>query len=176
MTVLTRRSRETEIRCELMRGSGQIVVQTGDRFLDHMIETATRYASFDLDLRARGDLRHHVVEDVAIVMGLAVASLITPTIARFADRVIPMDDALVQVAVDLGGRAYYGGSLPSPLYDHWMRSFASNASATVHLRVLRGRDRHHVVEAAFKGLGLSLRDALHDYGSVVSTKGVAIVQ
>lgn len=176
MTVFTRRSRETEIRCALTHGSGQITVQTGDRFLDHMIETVARYASFDLDLHARGDLRHHLVEDVAIVMGRALAPLVTPTVARFADRTIPMDDALVHVAVDLGGRAYYGGRLPSPLYDHWMRSFAGNAGATVHVRVLRGRDRHHIVEAAFKGLGLALRDALQDSGSVVSTKGVPVSQ
>ena len=71
----------------------------------------------------------------------------------------------------VGGRPYYEGPLPSGLYDHWMRSFADNARATVHLRVLRGEDRHHIVEAAFKALGFALREALTDSGSVFSTKG-----
>ena len=82
-----------------------------------------------------------------------------------------MDDALVHVALDLGGRPYYEGPLPSGLYDHWMRSFADNARATLHVRVLRGVDRHHVVEAAFKALGLAVRDALVETGAVFSTKG-----
>jgi imidazoleglycerol-phosphate dehydratase len=82
-----------------------------------------------------------------------------------------MDDALVHACIDLGGRPFYRGPLPSTLYDHWMRSFADNARATLHLRVLRGRDRHHIVEAAFKALGFAVRDALMTSGSVVSTKG-----
>ena len=79
---------------------------------------------------------------------------------RATATVVPMDDALVEVAIDLGGRPYYRGPLPSSLYDHWMRSFADHARATLHLRVCAGRDRHHVVEAAFKALGLALHDAL----------------
>jgi imidazoleglycerol-phosphate dehydratase len=82
-----------------------------------------------------------------------------------------MDDALVQVSVDIGGRPYYEGPLPSRLYDHWMRSFSNEARATIHILVLRGSDRHHIVEAAFKALGLALRDALVDTGDTVSTKG-----
>ena len=84
-----------------------------------------------------------------------------------------MDDALVHVALDLGGRPDYEGPLPSDLYDHWFRSFADNALATVHVRVIRGRDRHHVVEATFKALGASLRQALAEDGAggVFSTKG-----
>src|SRR3712207_9071842 len=83
-----------------------------------------------------------------------------------------MDDALVHCALDLGGRPYYHRPLPSTLYDHWMRSFADNARATLHLRVLRGTDRHHVLEAGFKALGLAVRDALVEAGeSVFSTKG-----
>jgi imidazoleglycerol-phosphate dehydratase len=82
-----------------------------------------------------------------------------------------MDDALVQVSVDIGGRPYYEGPLPSRLYDHWMRSFSNEARATIHIMVLRGRDRHHIVEAAFKALGLALRDALIDTGDAFSTKG-----
>jgi len=91
--------------------------------------------------------------------------------ARYGERTVPMDDALVQVALDLGGRAYWRGPLPSALYDHWFRSFATQAGATLHVRVLRGRDRHHVLEAAFKALGLALAQALAESGPVFSTKG-----
>jgi len=82
-----------------------------------------------------------------------------------------MDDALVEAALDTGGRPYYRGPLPSTLYDHWMRSFADTAKFTLHLRVLRGSDRHHIVEAGFKALGLALRDAMAEGGAVFSTKG-----
>lgn len=174
MTTITRSTLETEIAASVTLGGGRIRVETGNRFLDHMMATLARYAALDLDLRGRGDLRHHLVEDVAIVFGQAVASLTTPTVARFADCTIPMDDALVQVALDLGGRPYYEGPLPSGLYDHWMRSFADNARATLHVRVLRGRDRHHVIEAAFKALGFGLRGALRDVGEMVSTKGAVV--
>jgi imidazoleglycerol-phosphate dehydratase len=87
-----------------------------------------------------------------------------------------MDDALVHCALDLGGRPFYRGPLPSTLYDHWMRSFSDNAKATLHLRVLRGTDGHHVVEAAFKALGLAIRDALAESGAVFSTKGSVDLQ
>ena len=171
MTVVTRETRETSIRVELSRGSGVGVAETGIPFLDHMLVTLARYAGLDLTVRARGDLRHHTIEDVAIVVGAALASHLPATAARYGERTIPMDDALVHVALDLGGRPYYRGPLPSRLYDHWMRSFADNARATLHVRVLRGRDRHHVVEAAFKALGLSIRQALEESGAVFSTKG-----
>jgi imidazoleglycerol-phosphate dehydratase len=87
-----------------------------------------------------------------------------------------MDDALVHASIDAGGRPYYRGPIPSKLYDHWMRSFADNARATLHIRVLRGTDRHHVVEAAFKALGLALRDALAESGAVFSTKGAVSLE
>ena len=114
---------------------------------------------------------HHLIEDVGICVGAAVAALVPPTSARFGDRTVPMDDALVHCALDLGGRPYYCGPLPSGLYDHWMRSFSDNAKATLHLRVIRGTDRHHVIEAAFKALGFAVRDAFVDSGAVFSTKG-----
>jgi imidazoleglycerol-phosphate dehydratase len=82
-----------------------------------------------------------------------------------------MDEALVHCALDMGGRSFYRGPLPSTLYDHWMRSFSENARATLHIRVLRGTDRHHVIEAGFKALGLAVRDAFVDTGAVFSTKG-----
>jgi imidazoleglycerol-phosphate dehydratase len=167
-----RETRETRIRVTLGPGDGSVAtVDTGVPFLDHMLVTFARYSGLALAVHARGDLRHHTIEDVAIVVGTAIARALPPTAARYGDRTIPMDDALVHVAVDLGGRPYYEGPLPSTMYDHWMRSFADNARATLHLRVLRGRDRHHVVEAAFKALGLAVRDAFVETGAVFSTKG-----
>jgi len=170
--VITRATKETRIRIEVARGEGQASVVTGETFLDHMMVTLARYAGLDLTITAAGDLRHHLVEDVAIAFGSAVAGLVPPSAARYGDRTIPMDDALVHVSLDTGGRPYYRGALPSGLYDHWMRSFADHAKSTLHVRVLRGRDRHHIIEAAFKALGLALRDALVDTGGAIfSTKG-----
>ena len=171
MTVVTRNSKETQIRLALRQGTGTATVSTGAPFLDHMLITFARYAGVDLDVQATGDLRHHLVEDVAIVLGQAVAAFAPAGCARYGERTIPMDDALVQVVLDIGGRPYYRGPLPSRLYDHFLRSFADNARATLHVRVLRGRDRHHVIEAAIKALGMALRDALAETGAVFSTKG-----
>jgi len=171
MTVVVRETRETRVRTELQPGSGAAAVATGDKFLDHMLGTLARYSGLDLSVEARGDLRHHLVEDVAIATGQALRAMVPAHAARYGHAVIPMDDALVEVALDVGGRPYYCGPLPSSLYDHWMRSFADQAAATLHVRCLRGRDRHHVVEAAFKALGLALRDALREGDAVFSTKG-----
>lgn len=171
MTRLERTTRETRIRLELTADPSATSIATGRPFLDHMLTTFARYAGLGLSMEATGDLPHHLIEDTAIALGTAVVEYAPATAARYGERTIPMDDALVQCVVDLGGRPYYRGGLPSTMYDHWMRSFADNAKATIHIRVLRGRDRHHVVEAAFKALGLALRDALAEGGTVCSTKG-----
>jgi imidazoleglycerol-phosphate dehydratase len=171
MTTLTRETKETQIRLTIARGTGQATIDTGEPFLDHMLVTLARYGGLDVDLHARGDLRHHLIEDVGIAFGEALRAFAPATCARYGDRTIPMDDALVHVSLDLGGRTWYAGKLPARLYDHWFQSFAANARATLHVRVLRGTDRHHVVEAAFKALGLALRDALVEGGTVFSTKG-----
>lgn len=176
MSVIIRETKETRIRVQLEPGTGMANVQTGAPFLDHMLVTLARYSGLDIAVTATGDLRHHLIEDVAIAVGAALAAILPPTAARYGDRVIPMDDALVHVAIDVGGRPYYRGPLPSSLYDHWMRSFADHAKATLHVRVLRGRDRHHVVEAAFKALGMALRDALAETGAVFSTKGAVSLE
>ena len=171
MTVVVRETKETTIRCEITRGTGFATVSTHIPFLDHMLVAFARYSGLDLTLEATGDLRHHLIEDVAICLGAAVAGLLPATAARYGDRTIPMDDALVHCAIDLGGRSYYRGPLPTSLYDHFMRSFSDNARAVLHIRVLRGKDRHHIIEAAFKALGLAVRDAFADTGAVFSTKG-----
>ena len=171
MTTIERATSETRIRLEIDRGEGRANVATGLRFLDHMMTTLARYSRLDISVQATGDLKHHLIEDVGIAFGAALAGHTPATCARYGHRIVPMDDALVEVSVDLGGRPYYRGPVPSALYDHWFRSFADNARATVHVRVLRGTDRHHVVEAAFKALGMALYDALIDTGVVFSTKG-----
>lgn len=144
---------------------------TTDAFLDHMLVVLARYAGFDLSVSASGDLRHHLVEDVAITLGLALKDQTPAACQRYGEFTVVMDEAMVQVALDLGGRFYYQGPLPSALYDHFLRSFAENASMTLHVRVLRGSDKHHVVEAGFKALGLALRHALAPGAGVFSTKG-----
>ena len=171
MSVIIRETTETHIRVQLEQGKGVATIQTGVPFLDHMMVTLARYSGLDVNITATGDLEHHLIEDVAIAFGAALAGIVPATATRYGDRVVPMDDALVHVSIDVGGRPYYRGPLPSSLYDHWMRSFADNARTTLHLRVLRGKDRHHIVEAGFKALGLALRDALAEGGAVFSTKG-----
>jgi imidazoleglycerol-phosphate dehydratase len=181
MSTLTRETKETRVEVTLgIRGRGRSHtgsgapapgVSTDDDFLSHMLVTLARYAGWGLGVEATGDLRHHLIEDVAITLG-TVAGRDTPAeCARYGEATVPMDEALVQVALDTGGRPHYEGELPSNLYDHFFRSFALNADWTVHVRVLRGRDRHHIVEAAFKALGLAIRQAMADSGDVFSTKG-----
>lgn len=171
MTTVVRESKETNIRLTLEMGTGVANVSTTEPFLDHMLVALARYSGVDITLEATGDLKHHLIEDVAITLGQGLAAFAPATCARYGDRTVPMDDALVHVSLDLGGRPYYEGPLPSTMYDHFMRSLADNARATLHVRVLRGHDRHHVVEAAFKALGLALREALVESGAVFSTKG-----
>ena len=107
----------------------------------------------------------------AITLGLALRDEIPERSARYGWAVVPMDEALAEAAVDLGSRPYYVGRTPSRLYTHFLQSFATNLGATVHVRVVRGEDRHHMVEAAVKALGLALRQALAEGDQVFSTKG-----
>ena len=171
MSTLQRVTRETQIVADVRPGTGAADVRVDVRFLAHMVETLARYAAVDITLEATGDLRHHLVEDVAITLGLALADEIPVKAARYGWAVIPMDEALAEAAIDLGGRPYYVGRLPSKLYTHFLHSFANNLGATLHVRVLRGTDRHHRVEAAVKAVGLALRQALEEGETVFSTKG-----
>jgi imidazoleglycerol-phosphate dehydratase len=171
MSKLQRNTTETSIVAQVRRGTGASSVQITDRFLAHMVETLARYAALDIEIEADGDLRHHLVEDVAIVLGQALKQEIDDRIARFGSALIPMDEALVQAAIDVGGRPYYVGKLPSKLYTHFLHSFATNLDATLHVRVQRGSDRHHVIEAAIKATGLALRQALAPRAEPFSTKG-----
>lgn len=175
MTRVERKTRETTVAVDLtLDGSGRYDVETDNRFLTHMMETLTRYAGFDLHLRATGDLEHHLIEDIAITIGQAFKEAHGGApCRRIAYDFVPMDDALVLCAVDLVDRPYYEGGLPIPIWEHWFRSFAMEARINLHLEVLRGRDTHHIVEASFKALGRALRRALAPRDTEISTKGVA---
>jgi imidazoleglycerol-phosphate dehydratase len=176
MTTIVRETKETKVTVEVALGKGVTQVDTGQPFFDHMLSTFARYAGLDLTLHARGDLRHHLMEDVAITLGTAVQKVIPATAARYGERTVPMDDALVQACIDVAGRFYYRGPLRNKLYEHVMRSFCEHAKVTLHLRILRGKDSHHVTEAAFKALGMALRDAMVDSGVVFSTKGAVALE
>lgn len=177
MSQAKRETRETRIDLLVEPGSLDATkISTGERFLDHMLVTFARYAGLRLEVTAAGDLRHHLIEDVAITLGMALRDEIPAACRRYGHAVLPMDDALVEAALDLGGRAWYEGRLPSDLYEHFLRSFAHNAGITLHVRVLRGRDRHHIVEAAFKAVAVAVRQALEATDAVFSTKGQVMLE
>jgi imidazoleglycerol-phosphate dehydratase len=171
MSRIERETGETRIVLEVSARGGPVESSTGDVFLDHMLVTLARYAGLGLQVEGSGDMRHHLIEDVAIALGLALAPEIPEHAERYGWALVPMDEALVQAAIDVGGRAFYRGRLPSSLYEHFLQSFAVNLGATLHVQVQRGRDRHHIVEAAIKATGLALRQALRKGDGVFSTKG-----
>ena len=172
-------------------GTGSTEVSTGLPFFDHMVEQLGRHASFDLSVAATGDLHvdaHHTVEDVGIVLGSCLAEALGDKagIRRFASMLLPLDEALVEVALDLSGRPYlaYGldfapdtpglGSPPfqPQLAEEFWRAFATAANLTLHVRRLEGRNTHHMLEASFKGVARCLRDAVRVEGrGIPSTKG-----
>lgn len=173
-TVRTTKETRVEIRIARSASAGlsEVEVKTGLPFFDHMLSTLLKYAGFDAVVAAEGDLKHHTMEDVAITLGRAVRRAMPEAAARYGERTIPMDDALVFAAIDAGGRFYFAGELPSRLYTHVLRSFAGALGATLHVRVLAGKDKHHVIEAAFKATGLALRQATTaTQGGVFSLKG-----
>jgi imidazoleglycerol-phosphate dehydratase len=169
---LSRKTRETTIRLRLdLDGSGSTECDIGDQLLRHMVETLARYSGTDLEMRAEGDIEHHLIEDVAISLGRAFREAVGDTpVKRIASATVPMDEALVQVTVDLIDRPFANLDVPDQMYEHFLRSFAMELRATVHTVVVRGKDRHHIVEATFKALGLALKDALTPASQTVSTK------
>ena len=171
MLRLTRETKETRITISVDLDGGPTSITTDDDFLTHMLETLGRYAGIGLRVDAVGDLKHHLVEDVAITLGMVLARAFPPKTERYGWATVPMDEALVRASIDIGGRAWYEGPLPSKLYEHFLQSLATNMGATLHVVVDRGRDRHHVVEAAVKATGLALRQALRIGDTVFSTKG-----
>ena len=171
MKAVTRKTKETEVRVEAAIGEGKAAVHTTVPFLDHMLTALATYSGLDLTVTATGDLRHHLIEDVAITMGEAVRAVIPATCRRYGERTVPMDDALVQVVLDAGGRPYYRGPCPTRSTTTGCAPLPTTPGSRCTSGRCAGQDRHHVVEAAFKALGFALRDALADGGKVFSTKG-----
>jgi imidazoleglycerol-phosphate dehydratase len=188
-----RTTKETTIEVSIdLDGSGATDISTGIPFYDHMLDQLGRHGGFDLVVKADGDLHidtHHTVEDVAITLGEAFAEAVGDKagVRRFASGRYPLDEALVDVALDLSGRPHVEWhvempeSLPlgTPAFDpqlaeHAVTSFATAAAITLHVELVRGRNTHHIIEATFKGLARTLRDAVRvdGGGGVPSTKGV----
>lgn len=187
-----RRTKETVVEATLLLdGSGTVAVSTGLPFFDHMVEQLGRHASFDLTVRAEGDLHvdaHHTVEDVGIVVGSCLGEALGDKqgIRRFASILLPLDEALLEVALDLSGRPFLAYDVPfapdtaglgSPPFDpqlaeEFWRAFATAANLTLHIRRREGKNTHHIVEAGFKGVARCLRDAVRvEGGGIPSTKG-----
>ena len=193
MRVATRSrvTKETAIDVRLdLDGTGQTNVSTGLPFFDHMVEQLGRHGGFDLDLTADGDLQvdaHHTVEDVGIALGECLREALGDKagVRRFASMSLPLDEALVEVALDLSGRPYLHydvepGSEPlgSPPFDpqqaeEFWRAFTMSALVTLHLDLKRGKNSHHILEASFKAVARALRDAVRVEGAAIpSTKGM----
>ncbi|MDR0433795.1 MAG: imidazoleglycerol-phosphate dehydratase HisB [Gracilibacteraceae bacterium] len=186
-----RRTLETEISARLnLDGSGETAVETGIGFFDHMLAAWGRFALFDLELKARGDLAvdaHHTVEDCGIVLGRLLADALADKkgIQRVAHALLPMDEALARVAVDFSGRGFLAwtvpplagaaGAFPCEMAEEFFRALAVNAGATLHIGLEAGQNRHHILESLFKGAGLAMGEAAAlnpRVRGVFSTKGV----
>ena len=188
---LKRETKETNVAVDMnLDGSGEYDVQTGIGFLDHMMEQLSRHSLMDLTIRAEGDLHidfHHTTEDVGIVVGEAVGRALGERkgITRYGDALIPMDETLTRVALDLSGRPYLVwkvefsrpklGEMDTELFHEWFKAFAQGAGATLHVETLYGVNNHHIVESCFKGLARGLRQAVEidprKADAVPSTKG-----
>ncbi|MFN8036601.1 MAG: imidazoleglycerol-phosphate dehydratase HisB [Acidimicrobiia bacterium] len=183
-----RTTKETTISLRLeVDGAGDAHASTGIPFFDHMLEQLGKHGGFDLAIEATGDLdvdTHHTIEDVGIVLGTALEDALGDKagVRRFASALVPLDEALVQVALDLSGRPFlvydvdpvaeWIGTFDPQLTEEFWRAFAFAAGITLHIRSLSGKNGHHVIEASFKGVARALRDAVKvEGGGVPSTKG-----
>ena len=188
----SRKTKETEIDVAVnIDGAGVYDVQTGIGFLDHMLEQLSRHSLMDLTLRAKGDLHidfHHTTEDTGIAIGHAVSEALGDRrgITRYASAMIPMDETLSRVSIDVSDRPYLIwrvefskpklGDMDTELFKEWFQAFAQNARVTLHVENLYGENNHHIVESCFKGLARALRTATtidpRAAGEIPSTKGV----
>ncbi|HEU5171401.1 MAG TPA: imidazoleglycerol-phosphate dehydratase HisB [Gemmatimonadales bacterium] len=189
---VTRQTKETRLRVRVdLDGTGEARVRTGIGFFDHMLEALARHALLDLEVEGRGDLHvdgHHTVEDTGIALGQAIARALGDRrgIRRFADAVVPLDDALVRVVLDVSGRPYLSYNVEIPkwqmlgdydvfLTPEFFRALVTNAGLTAHVDLLRGDNPHHIVEAAFKAFARALDAAIAldpRVQGVPSTKGL----
>ncbi len=187
----SRSTKETSIELSIdLDGSGTTDISTGVPFYDHMLDQIGRHGNFDLTVKAEGDIHidsHHTVEDTAIVLGEAFGEALGDKagVRRFASGLYPLDEALVEIALDLSGRPFFVWNVEMPeaiplgtppfdpsLAEHVMQSFATAAGITLHVSLKDGRNVHHIIEASFKGLARCLRDAVRiEGGGVPSTKG-----
>jgi imidazoleglycerol-phosphate dehydratase len=184
-----RETKETKIRVALnVDGNGKAEIATGVGFFDHMLESLAKHAGFDLTVTCQGDTHiddHHSVEDVGIVLGQAFYDAVYPIegIERFGNAVVVMDEAAVECALDLSNRPYLVyeidvdgkvGQFDTELAEEFFKAFAFNAGITLHLILQRGKNRHHIVEAAFKACAVALRRALapNAKAGIPSTKGI----
>jgi imidazoleglycerol-phosphate dehydratase len=185
---INRSTKEVRVDITLvLDGTGDASAKTGIPFFDHMLEQLGKHAGFDLTVRAQGDLEvdaHHTVEDTGLAIGEAVSAALGDKsgIARFGSALVPLDEALVQVALDLSARPYLAhevdakskviGAYDTRLTEEFVRAFCQAAGATVHVRMLAGRNPHHIVEAEFKALARALGEACRVTGDgIPSTKG-----
>ena len=187
-----RATKETKVTVSIdLDGPGIIEVSTGIAFFDHMVEQLGRHGGFGLSVKARGDLEvdlHHTVEDVGIVIGEALREAMGDKagIGRYSSRLVPLDEAAIEVALDISGRPFFVYEVPfapdtpglgQPPYDpqlteEFFRALATAAGLTLHIRMRSGRNTHHIVEATFKAVARCLRDALRVEGTQIpSTKG-----
>lgn len=188
---ISRKTSETDIKLTLnVDGSGQTDIDTGVGFFDHMLTLWARHGLFDLTVKAVGDLQvdcHHTVEDVGIVLGKALAEALGDKsgIKRYGTSFVPMDEALAMVVADISGRPFLQfdadmplvrlGNYDSEMTEEFLRALAVNAGLTVHVRLLSGKNPHHIVEAIFKALGRALAEASGKDPRIVgvmSTKGL----
>ena len=186
---VSRTTKETDVRVELsIEGTGKVDVQTSLPFFDHMLAQLGKHAGFDLSVACTGDLEvdgHHTVEDVGIALGQALGQALGDKagVRRFASITVPLDEASVEVALDLSGRTFVVhevdvpaemiGTFDTGLVEDFVRAFAQAAELTVHVRLKSGRSPHHVVEAEFKAMAKALGDACSPTGrgTTPSTKG-----
>ncbi len=189
---IKRTTAETDISLELnLDGSGESLINTGCGFLDHMLTLLSKHSKFDLTVKCNGDTNvdyHHTVEDIGIALGQALKEALgnKSGINRYADTVLPMDEALILTAIDISGRAFLGynmnipsqkvGDFDTELVEEFFLGFVRNAEITLHIRQLSGTNSHHIIEGAFKSAARSLRAAVaidSDYSDEIpSTKGV----
>lgn len=175
---LKRKTKETDISIKIdLDGTGASAVCVDDQFFKHMLETFSRYSSFDLNITATGDNTHHLIEDVAIALGRAFKSALgEEPVERVSFFTLPMDDALVMASVDIVDRPWCDADCPDDLYLSFFRSFSMASGITLHILVYRGFDDHHIIEASFKALGKALKNAVVVRKDLLSTKSKVIME
>jgi len=191
---ITRTTAETDIKLSLnLDGTGKSKTDTGIGFLDHMLELFARHGKFDLDVTCKGDTHvdcHHSVEDIGICLGTAFSQALGEArgICRYSDVILPMDEALILCAIDISGRSHLSlditlpdravGEMDTELFEEFLQAFVRKAGLTVHIRMLEGKNAHHILEACFKALARALRAALkidaEFSDEIPSTKGIIV--